>query len=137
MHGAGLDSTVIFLSWDDWGGFYDQLWCPRRLPKRLRLRVARHGDQPIRQKRLIDHQASARMLMSSSWKTCSWAAAHRTRPRMGGLTRRPDVRENMPQLGDLILDFNFKTSLPAAAGAANQPSAGPGIYPISQGKTKK
>ena len=30
MRGPDWDSTAIFLTWDDWGGFYDHVVPPRR-----------------------------------------------------------------------------------------------------------
>ncbi len=52
MQSPDWSSTAIFLSWDDWGGFYDHALPPVR--RRQRLRPARPGDrdQPVRQARL-------------------------------------------------------------------------------------
>lgn len=43
----------------------------------------------------------------SSSRTISSVAGGLTRERMAGLTPRPDVRENAPQFGNLLADFDF------------------------------
>jgi phospholipase C len=49
MSGPNWDSTAIFVSWDDWGGFYDHAVPPEGRRQRLRAARARVGDQPVRQ----------------------------------------------------------------------------------------
>ena len=48
MQGPDWNSTAIFLTWDDWGGFYDHVVPPTRRRQRLRAARARAGDQPVR-----------------------------------------------------------------------------------------
>ena len=47
MRGPDWDSTAIFLTWDDWGGFYDHVRAAARRPERLRPAGAGHRDQPV------------------------------------------------------------------------------------------
>ena len=49
MRGPDWKSTAIFLSWDDWGGFYDHVKPPVRRRAGLRHPRARARDQPVRQ----------------------------------------------------------------------------------------
>jgi phospholipase C len=48
MTSPDWNSTAIFLSWDDWGGFYDHVAPPRVDENGYGLRVARNRDQPVR-----------------------------------------------------------------------------------------
>ena len=48
MRSPCWDSTAIFLSWDDWGGFYDHVVPPNDRRKRVRLSRARPGHQSLR-----------------------------------------------------------------------------------------
>jgi phospholipase C len=44
MRGPDWNSTAIFLSWDDWGGFYDHVTPPVVDQERLWLARAGYGD---------------------------------------------------------------------------------------------
>ena len=52
MKSPDWKSTAIFLSWDDWGGFYDNVVPPRGRPERLRPARPRPGHLALRQARL-------------------------------------------------------------------------------------
>ena len=52
MRGPDWSSTAIFLAWDDWGGFYDNVAPPTVDENGYGLRVPGHRDQPVRQARL-------------------------------------------------------------------------------------
>ena len=49
MRGPDWNSTAIFLTWDDWGGFYDHVVPPQGRRARLRPARSRPRDQPVRQ----------------------------------------------------------------------------------------
>ena len=52
MQSPDWDSTAIFLAWDDWGGFYDNVVPPVGGRERLWLARPRPRHQPIREERL-------------------------------------------------------------------------------------
>ena len=52
MRGPDWNSTAIFLSWDDWGGFYDHVVPPTRERPGPRSPGPGPPDQPVRQDRL-------------------------------------------------------------------------------------
>ena len=63
MEGPDWDSTAIFLTWDDWGGFYDHVQPPRVDAMGLRAARAGAGDQPLREARLRrPHDPDLRLL---------------------------------------------------------------------------
>jgi phospholipase C len=105
MSGKDWNSTAIFLSWDDWGGFYDHV-VPRsvdatgygiRVPGIVISAYARH--------RFIDH----RPLSSDSYLRFiedDFLGGLRLNPATDGRPDpRPDVREAIA--GDITSDFNF------------------------------
>jgi phospholipase C len=100
-------STAIFLSWDDWGGFYDHLIPPRVDINGYGIRVPGLVISPYAKKGYIDHQT----LSSDAYLKFiedDFLHSHRIDPRTDGRPdRRPDVRENAQILGDLRKDFNF------------------------------
>ena len=57
MRGPDWKSTAIFLTWDDWGGFYDHV-TPQQVagPERYGLRVPALVISPYAKKNYIDHQ---------------------------------------------------------------------------------
>ena len=113
MRSPDWNSTAIFLSWDDWGGFYDHVKPPRvdamgygiRVPGILISPYARHG--------FVDSQ---RLTSDAYLKFIEddFLGGARLDPATDGRPdRRPDVRENAPGLGDLIKEFDFtQTPLP-------------------------
>ena len=107
MRGPDWKSTAIFLSWDDWGGFYDHLDPPVvdrngygiRVPALVISPYARHG--------YVDHQ----VLSSDAYLKFiedDFLHGMRLNPRTDGRPdSRPDVRENVKILGNLANDFDF------------------------------
>jgi phospholipase C len=108
MLGPEWKSTAIFLSWDDWGGFYDHVRPPvvdgngygLRVPGLVISPYARHG--------YIDHQ----ILSFDAYVKFiedDFLGGRRLDPRTDGRPDpRPDVREELPILGNLTRDFNFR-----------------------------
>jgi len=107
------DSTAIFLSWDDWGGFYDHVPPPNanffgygpRVPGLVISAYARKG--------YVDHQTLSHDAYVKFIED-DFLDGQRIDPKTDG---RPDPRkavpENDPQLGDLRADFDF-TQTPLA-----------------------
>ena len=56
MQGPDWDSTAIFLSWDDWGGFYDHVAPPAVDGNGYGLRVPAIVISPYAKRGYIDHQ---------------------------------------------------------------------------------
>ncbi|MHB1550641.1 MAG: alkaline phosphatase family protein [Vulcanimicrobiaceae bacterium] len=107
MSGPDWKSTAIFLAWDDWGGFYDHVPPPRVDINGYGIRVPAMVISPYARRGYIDHQtlsfdAYLRFIEDD------FLNGERIDPKTDGRPdRRPDVRENMPQLGNLVRDFNF------------------------------
>lgn len=107
MQGPDWDSTVVFLSWDDWGGFYDHVVPPQVDQNGYGLRVPGLVISPYAKKGFIDHQTLSHDAYVKFMEDV-FLGGQRIDPATDGRPDpRPDVRENVPQLGDLILDFDF------------------------------
>jgi phospholipase C len=107
MESPDWNSTAIFLSWDDWGGFYDNVPPPYVDENGYGLRVPGLVISPYAKKGYIDHQ----VLSSDAYLKFiedDFLGDARLNPKTDGRPdSRPNVRENEPILGDLINDFNF------------------------------
>ena len=107
MRSPDWDSTAIFLAWDDWGGFYDNVVPPSVDQDGYGLRVPALVISPYAKRGFIDHQilsfdAYAKFIEDD------FLHGQRLNPRTDGRPDpRPDVREDAPILGNLINDFNF------------------------------
>jgi phospholipase C len=107
MQGPDWSSTAIFLSWDDWGGFYDHVTPPTIDQNGYGLRVPGIVISPYARNGYIDHQT---LSFDAYLKFIEddFLGGQRIDPTTDGRPDpRPDVRENAPQLGDLRNDFNF------------------------------
>lgn len=103
-------STAIFLAWDDWGGFYDNVRPPQIDANGFGFRVPGLVISPYARRHFIDHQ---RLSFDAFAKFVEddFLSGRRLNPETDGRwDPRPDVRENAPGLGDLRRDFNFKQS---------------------------
>jgi phospholipase C len=107
MKGRDWPSTAIFLSWDDWGGFYDHVSPPVVDHNGYGLRVPGLLISPYARRGLVDHQtlshdAYVRFIEDD------FLGGQRLDPQTDGRPDpRPDVREDAPQLGDLSAEFDF------------------------------
>jgi phospholipase C len=100
-------STAIFLTWDDWGGFYDHVRPPTVDLNGYGFRVPGLVISPYARRHFIDHQ---RLSFDAYVKFIEddFLGGRRLNPKTDGRPDpRPDVRENTPGLGDLRRDFNF------------------------------
>ena len=108
MSGPDWKSTAIFVTWDDWGGFYDHVVPPvvdrngygLRVPGLLISPYARHG--------YIDHQT---LSFDAYLKFIEdrFLGGERLDPLTDGRPDpRPSIRENSPVLGNLFREFNFR-----------------------------
>ena len=100
-------STAIFLTWDDWGGFYDQVVPPTADALGYGIRVPGLVISPYAKIGYVDHQ-------TLSFDAClkfiedDFLGGARLNPKTDGRPdSRPTVRENAAILGNLVNDFNF------------------------------
>jgi phospholipase C len=100
-------STVIFLSWDDWGGFYDHVVPPAVDKAGYGIRVPAITMSPWVKKGTIDHKVLSHDAYLKFIEDV-FLGSQRLDPKTDGRPdSRPDVRENASQLGDLMSDFDF------------------------------
>jgi phospholipase C len=107
MRSPNWPSTAIFLAWDDWGGFYDHVAPPTVDANGYGLRVPAIVISPYARHHYIDHQT---LSFDAYLKFIEDDFLHsqRLNPATDGRPDpRPDVRENLPGLGNLSRDFNF------------------------------
>ncbi|WP_229231635.1 alkaline phosphatase family protein [Sinomonas cyclohexanicum] len=107
MSGPDWGSTAIFLSWDDWGGFYDHVAPPTVDANGYGLRVPGIVISPYAKKGYIDHQTLSHDAYVKFIEDDFLHGARIDPTTDGRPDPRPDVRENAPQLGDLVNDFDF------------------------------
>jgi len=120
MRSPDWDSTAIFLTWDDWGGFYDHVVPPVFDENGYGLRVPALVISPYARSGYIDRQT---LSFDAYLKFIEddFLGAQRIDPATDGrFDPRPDVRENEPQLGNLSSDFDF-----------SQPPRAPVILPVN------
>jgi len=107
MKSPDWDSTAIFLSWDDWGGFYDNVVPPAVDANGYGLRVPSIVISPYAKQGFIDHQT----LSSDAYLKFiedDFLGGARLNPATDGRPDpRLDVREDEPVLGNLVEDFDF------------------------------
>jgi phospholipase C len=118
MSGPDWKSTAIFLSWDDWGGFYDHVTPPIVDQNGYGLRVPAIVISPYAKKDYIDHQTLSHDAYVKFIED-DFLGGQRLDPTTDGRPDpRPNVRENNPKLGNLTSDFDF-----------NQPPSAPILLP--------
>ncbi len=107
MQGPDWDSSAIFLTWDDWGGFYDHVVPPKVDGLGYGLRVPGIVISPYAKKGYIDHQT---LSFDAFLKFIEddFLNGQRLDPKTDGRPDpRPDVREDASILGNLVNDFDF------------------------------
>ncbi len=108
MRGPSWESSAIFLTWDDWGGFYDHVRPPLIDENGYGLRVPGLLISPYARQGYIDHQV---LTFDAYLKLIEdrFLGGQRLDPETDG---RPDsrttVREEVAILGDLALAFDFE-----------------------------
>ena len=107
MRSPQWNSTAIFLTWDDWGGFYDHVVPPIVDENGYGIRVPGIVISPYARKGFIDHQVLSHDAYVKFIED-DFLGGRRIDPQTDGRPdRRPSVRETAPQLGDLRADFDF------------------------------
>jgi phospholipase C len=107
MKSRDWSSTAVFLSWDDWGGFYDHVAPPTVDVLGYGLRVPALVISPYAKRGYVDHQTLS-FDAYDKFIEDDFLGGQRLNPATDGRPDpRPDVRENQNILGNLINDFNF------------------------------
>ncbi|MBV8943485.1 MAG: hypothetical protein JO240_17295 [Solirubrobacterales bacterium] len=107
MESPNWKSSAIFLTWDDWGGFYDQVVPPVVDQNGYGLRVPGIVISPYARRGYIDHQILSHDAYTRFIED-DFLGGERLNPLTDGRPDpRPDVREANPLLGNLVRDFNF------------------------------
>ncbi len=125
MAGPNWNSTAIFVTWDDWGGFYDHVVPPSVDLNGYGLRVPGLVISPYAKRGFIDHQT---LSFDAYLKFIEdvFLGGQRIDPRTDGRPDpRPDVREALPQLGNLMQDFDFSQPPRAPLVLPTNPPPGP------------
>jgi phospholipase C len=129
MKGPDWNSTAIFLSWDDWGGFYDHVQPPVVDRNGLGLRVPGIVISPYARQGYIDQQTLSHDLYNKFIED-DFLGGQRLNPLTDGRPDpRPDVREASPLLGNLLNDFNFTRAPRAPVILPVHPLPGPASTP--------
>ncbi|MGZ5352592.1 MAG: alkaline phosphatase family protein [Actinomycetota bacterium] len=107
MRGPDWERTAIFLTWDDWGGFYDHVRPPRVDLNGYGIRVPAMMISPWAKAGTIDSQtlsfdAYLRLIEDLFLGGQRLDPATMSRP-----DSRPTVREEVRVLGDLLREFDF------------------------------
>ena len=125
MASPDWNSTAIFLSWDDWGGFYDHVAPPTVDQNGYGLRVPSLVISPYAKKGYIDHQTLS-FDAYAKFIEDDFLGGQRLDPKTDGRPDpRPDVRENATQLGDITQAFNFNQAPRPAMPLPVHPAPGP------------
>jgi phospholipase C len=107
MRSPDWNSTAIFLSWDDWGGFYDHVVPPSVDLNGYGLRVPGLVISPYAKRGYVDRQVLS-FDAYDKFIEDDFLHSRRIDPRTDGRPDpRPDVREDQWILGNLLADFDF------------------------------
>ena len=129
MQSPEWDSTVIFLAWDDWGGFYDHVVPSKVDMNGYGLRVPALVISSYAKKGYIDHQT---LSFDAYLKFIEdiFLDSQRLDPKTDGRPDpRPTVREDVPLLGDLLNDLDFSQQPLSPLILPIEPPPGPASIP--------
>lgn len=107
MEGPDWLHTAIFLTWDDWGGFYDHVKPITIDQNGYGMRVPGILISPWAKQGLIDHQTLSFDAYLKLIEDRFLGGARLDPTTDGWPDPRPTVREDSPRLGDLGLEFDF------------------------------
>jgi phospholipase C len=129
MHSPCWDSSAIFLSWDDWGGFYDHVPPPVIDEEGFGFRVPGMVISPYARAGYIDHQQLSHDAYLKFIED-DFLQEQRLNPNTDGRPdSRPDVREEQAGIGNLLSDFDFNQAPLAPLILPAHPSPGPASNP--------
>jgi phospholipase C len=107
MTSPNWSSTAIFLSWDDWGGFYDHANPPQVDLNGYGIRVPGIVISPYAKHGFVDHQVLSHDAYLKFIEDVFLNGKRLDPATDGRPDPRPNVRENASILGDLVNDFDF------------------------------
>ncbi|HWW08782.1 MAG TPA: alkaline phosphatase family protein [Candidatus Acidoferrales bacterium] len=107
MSGPDWSSTAIFVTWDDWGGFYDHVAPPSVDVNGYGLRVPGLVISPYARRGFVDHQTLSFDAYDKFIEDVFLNGARIDPASDGRPDPRPDVRESASILGNLAADFDF------------------------------
>jgi hypothetical protein len=117
-------TTAVFLSWDDWGGFYDHVPPPTIDALGYGIRVPGLVISPYARAGYVDHQQLSHDAYLKFIED-DFLGGERLNPQTDGRPdARFDVREEAPGLGSLQSDFNFEQSARAPVVLPTHPEPG-------------
>ena len=129
MQGPDWKSTAIFLSWDDWGGFYDHVVPPQVDANGYGLRVPTIVISPYARRAVIDHQTLSHDAFLKFIEDNFLGGARLDPATDGRPDPRPDVREQAAELGDIARDFDFTQAPRPPLVLPLNPKPGPASQP--------
>jgi phospholipase C len=129
MRSPCWNSTGIFLSWDDWGGFYDHVVPPNIDQNGYGLRVPGLVISPYANAGYVDRQQLSHDAYLKFIENDFLGGARLNPATDGRPDPRPDVREEAPGLGGLESDFNFNQAPRPALLLPTHPAPGPASNP--------
>ncbi len=125
MQGPNWDSTVIFLTWDEWGGFYDHVPPVKVDRNGYGIRVPGLVISPYAKKGYIDSQTLSPDAYLKFIED-RFLGGQRLDPKTDGRPDpRPTVREEVPALGDITKAFDFSQSPRPPVVLPERPPPGP------------
>ncbi len=107
MRSSLWKDTAIFITWDEWGGFYDHVKPPVIDGQGLGIRVPGLLISPYAKRGYIDHQTLSFDSYVRLIEDLFLGGKRLDPTRDGRPDSRPIVRENDPRLGDLLREFDF------------------------------
>ncbi|MCJ7832024.1 MAG: phospholipase, partial [Actinobacteria bacterium] len=126
------DDTAIFVSWDDWGGFYDHVKPPRIDGMGYGLRVPAFMISPYAKESFVNHDTLSTDAFLKFMED-RWMEGERLDGNTDGWKDpRPTVRESVIRLGDLTRSFDFSQSPRPAPILPLPPSEGPALWPYPE-----
>jgi phospholipase C len=129
MQSSDWSSTAIFVSWDDWGGFYDHVPPPAVDENGYGLRVPGLVISPYARRGFIDHQVLSHDAYLKFVEDDFLGGVRLDPAKDGRPDPRPDVRESATELGDLTTDFDFGQSPQPPLILDTNPQSGPASTP--------
>jgi phospholipase C len=107
MRGPDWDTTAIFLTWDDWGGFYDHVEPPRVDRNGYGIRVPGLLISPWARAGTIDSQVLSFDAYLKLIEDLFLAEERLDPDTLSRPDSRPTVREEVGILGNLLREFDF------------------------------
>ena len=129
MRGPNWKDTAVFVSWDDWGGFYDHVAPPSVDANGYGVRVPGLVISPYAKRGYIDSQTLSHDAYLKFIEDDFLGGARLDPQTDGRPDPRPTVRENASILGDLTADFDFSQPPRKPLVLRTNPSPGPASEP--------